>query len=91
MDCACHEARIHGLLSDKGLSSEGLMAQSTHQISDRQAAVLYLEAARLTADRTTSEQLRRRGAELIWPRPIEFRGGERSGARERAHRQITKG
>ncbi len=75
MDCTqtCHEAHARG----QSLPDEGRETELAQQVSDRQAAVAYLEAARLTADVVARERLRRRGAELLWRHP----GVPRSGGR----------
>jgi hypothetical protein len=74
MDCA---RSSHGVdTCSQWLRYEGLRAELAQRVSERQAAVAYLEAARLTDDAVERERLRRLGAELVWPgrRPSLFAG-----------------
>jgi hypothetical protein len=74
MDCA---RSSHGVdTCSQWLQYEGLLVELAQRVSERQAAVAYLEAARLTDDAVERERLRRLGAELVWPgrRPSLFAG-----------------
>jgi hypothetical protein len=65
MDCANSS---HGIgICPQWLSREGAPAELAQTVSERRAAVAYLEAARLTDDAVERERLRRRGADLVWP------------------------
>ena len=67
MDCANSS---HGVRTcAQWLTREGSPAELAQTVSERQAAVAYLEAARLTDDPVERERLRRRGADLVWPGP----------------------
>jgi hypothetical protein len=65
MDCARSSYGVDAC--SQWLRHEGLPAELAQVVSERQAAVAYLEAARLTDDAVERERLRRRGAELVWP------------------------
>jgi hypothetical protein len=65
MDCAHSSHGVH--TCPQWTPNEGLPAAVARTISERQAAVAYLEAARLTDDAVERERLRRLGADLVWP------------------------
>jgi hypothetical protein len=62
MDCTqrCHEAHTRG-----PLPIEGLQAELAQRVRDRQAAVMYLQAAGLTDDPIARARLRRRSVQLL--------------------------
>jgi hypothetical protein len=74
MDCAQSSHGVHNCAG--WLPHPGLAAELVRTVSERQAAVAYLAAARLTDDADERERLRRRGADLLWPgrRPSLFAG-----------------
>lgn len=67
MNCTqtCHEADT----GSESRADEQLQGGLAQRVSDRQAAVMYLQAAGLTDDAVARDLLRRRGVELLLRRP----------------------
>jgi hypothetical protein len=67
MSClqACREAYT----VNESWADEPLQDGLSHRVGDRQAAVMYLQAAALTDDPETRKLLRRRGVDLLLRRP----------------------
>ncbi len=65
----CTQLRYEANTGEKSLLDEQVQAELAQQVSNRQAAVAYLQAARLTDDAVARDLLRRRGVELLLRRP----------------------